>query len=192
VPLDHEGPTWLVARLRAAALLLLAAGICSFLVMGANRPANPILVPPQGIVKPAALRAFDAADFSVTPGPGLSPQPDPRCALVASTVAQQELGLMGQRSLGGFAGMIFEWSQPTTKQFYMKNTVLPLSIAWFDRSGRFVGSATMPPCPTSAQSCPLYGAPTPYQLAIEVHRGGLGALGIGPGSVLQLGGPCVG
>ena len=96
---------------------------------------------------------------------------------------------MFRRDLAGYAGMLFEWSSPTTDEFYMKNTLIPLSIAWFDQSGRFVSAADMPPCP-AVTACPLYPAAAPYTIALEVPQGGLRQLGIGPGTSLALAGPC--
>lgn len=177
---------------RRAALLLLVIGIAGFLVVGADSPANPELVPPHGIVRESSFRAFGAASVAVVPGPGLSPQPAPRCALLAWTPALRSRGLMGQHSLDGFAGMVFTWPAASTARFYMKDTPLPLSIAWFDGKGRFVGSANLPPCPARVTTCPTYGPKAPYQIALEVPEGGLAGLGIGPGSVMHLAGPCVG
>jgi uncharacterized membrane protein (UPF0127 family) len=71
----------------------------------------------------------------------------------------------------------------------MKDTLLPLSIAWFDQKGRFVSATDMAPCPDQSD-CPLYGATAPYTVAIEVVQGGLSGLGIGPNSTISIGGAC--
>src|SRR5207253_5731136 len=102
---------------------------------------------------------------------------------------QRDAGLMFRHDLAGYDGVIFRWTEPTTEQFWMKNTLLPLSIAWFDQSGRFVSATDMVPCPKNA-NCPLYGAAAPYTIAIEVMKGGLGGLGVGPNSTIHVGGPC--
>lgn len=99
---------------------------------------------------------------------------------------------MNQTSLHGFAGMVFEFDRPTNVAFYMKDTVIPLSIAWFAADGGFLSSANMDPCPASRLSCPTYRPGEPYGTAIEVPKGNLGGLGIGPGSLVQLSGPCAG
>lgn len=114
-----------------------------------------------------------------------------RCALLAATEQQQEKGLMDASVLPGYDGMIFQFSADTTTAFWMKDTSLPLSIAWFDSSGRFVSSTDMEPCigkPDSA--CPLFTAAAPYRYALEVPKGNLSSLGIGPGSVISVGGAC--
>jgi hypothetical protein len=181
-----------VRHTRRAALTLLALGVIALLIVGANGPANPELVPAQGIVKERAFHGFGAVDVTVIAGPGLSRAAWPRCALLASSSSQRAHGLMGQRSVADFVGMVFAFTQPVTERFYMKKTPVALSIAWFDRRGRFVGAADMPPCPDRVTQCPTYGPSAPYQLAIEVPHGRLGPLGIGPGSTLQLGTPCIG
>jgi hypothetical protein len=172
-------------------MALFAANIVAFLILGGNRPAKPRLNPPAGQLGDAGLGGFKDASLTVEAGRGLSSPRGPLCVLVASTQAQQNQGLMGQTSLHGFAGMAFTFTAPSTDLFYMKDTIIPLSIAWFDASGSFVSSLDMPPCPPDAV-CPTYGAGRPYQLALEVSTGRLGSLGIGPGSSAHLGGPCSG
>ena len=97
---------------------------------------------------------------------------------------------MNRRDLGGYQGMIFQFPQPGRVPFYMKETLIPLSIAWFDSSGRFVSAAEMMPCP-AGEGCPLYYPVAAASTAIEVQRGRLAALGIGPGTTISVGGPCV-
>ena len=206
-------PGWLPRRLRSAVIVLLVLGVGGFLIDGANRPANPYLIPANGQVREAALSRFGAVTLSITPaagtpaagtpaagtpaagtpaaGTGAAGTPASVCTLEASTQAQQERGLMGVRSLGHFAGMTFVFSAPSSVLFYMKNTLIPLSVAWFDSSGAYIGSAYMPVCPPGTV-CPTYAAGRRFSLALEVPAGRLGALGIGPGSSVHLAGPCSG
>jgi uncharacterized membrane protein (UPF0127 family) len=106
-------------------------------------------------------------------------------AMLADDQATRSRGLMEQTDLRGYDGMIFRFPSATTGRFFMRNTRIPLSIAFFDGDGRFVSSADMEPCPDDVDRCPTYGADRPYVHAIEVPLGGLGRLGIGPGSVLS-------
>jgi uncharacterized membrane protein (UPF0127 family) len=109
------------------------------------------------------------------------------CALLADDEASRAKGMMGQDDLHGYDAMVFRHPQPSTGAYYMFQTTIPLSIAWFDASGRFVSSADMEPCPASdSGACPLYRAAGPYRLAVEVLEGNLGTLGIGPGSQLEV------
>jgi uncharacterized membrane protein (UPF0127 family) len=188
----RDPPDWLFARTRLAAWIVLALGIFAFLIVGANRPANPHLLPPQGLVTNPGLTEFGATSFTVSAGPGLSTPARPLCALLAYTAALRGRGLIDQRSLHRFAGMIFAYPGPSTTPISDKGVLLALSIAWFDGRGRFVGSLNLAPCPPSSQFCPTYDAGRSFQLAIEVPRSKLSSLGIGPGSTLQLAGPCSG
>jgi uncharacterized membrane protein (UPF0127 family) len=108
------------------------------------------------------------------------------CALLAETEPQHERGLMERKDLGGYDGMIFRFAADSDGSFYMRNTPLPLSIAWFDAGGRFVSQADMAPC-EDREGCPLYPAAGPYRYALEVPKGDLATLDIGPRSVLELG-----
>ena len=98
---------------------------------------------------------------------------------------------MGRRDLAGYDAMVFRFAADTTSEFYMRNVPVSLSIAWFAADGRYVSSTDMAPCP-DMPGCPTYGASGPYRYALEVLQGGLGALGIGDGSVLSVAGACRG
>jgi uncharacterized membrane protein (UPF0127 family) len=112
------------------------------------------------------------------------------CLWLADTDARKERGLMQVTGLGGKSGMIFTYGSDTNEQFWMYQTVMPLSIAFFDATGAFVSSADMAPCPGAPSTCPSYPAAGKYRDAIEVPQGGLAALGIGPGSALTDRGSC--
>jgi len=66
----------------------------------------------------------------------------------------------------------------------MKNTVMPLSIAFFAPDGMLMTSFDMVPCTTS--TCPTYATADGFLVALEVPQGGLADLGVGPGSSLEL------
>jgi uncharacterized membrane protein (UPF0127 family) len=165
---------WLIA-------VLLVAGGVSFIVKGADRPRDPYLVATR-----EPIAGFGEIAYRVSRTPART-----RCAMLAQSVRQQEQGLMNQTSLHGYDGMLFVFSADTTVGFYMKDTPMPLSIAWFDTGGRFVGSAEMEPClDKPGPQCPVFTSPEAYRYALEVAKGGLGPLGIGPGAVISVGGPC--
>lgn len=161
-------------------VVLLVAGGVSFIVKGADGPADPYLSMP--VRQPVA--GFGEIAYRVNRLPMAS-----RCALLAQTAQQQGQGLMNQRSLSGYDGMLFVFTTDSTAQFFMKDTPLPLSVAWFDYGGRFVSSADMEPC-LDKPTCPTYAAAAPYRYALEVPKGGLAALGVGSGAVISVGGPC--
>ncbi len=110
------------------------------------------------------------------------------CLWLAATSEQRGRGLMEVTDLGGKAGMLFQNDEPVTSNFYMANTVMPLTVAFFDDAGQFVSSADMAPCP--GEVCPTYAPAGPYVHAIEVPQGQLDDLGIGPGSAIVGRGAC--
>lgn len=160
---------------------LLVAGFGAWVAEGANRPRDPRLVEGR-------IPGFGEVAFRVQPAEGGSVV-TAFCALLAATDAQRARGLMEVTDLAGYDGMVFQFPRSTTSAFFMRNTPMPLSIAWFAADGRFISSADMDPCP-DRDGCPTYSPAAPYRFALEVPRGQLARLGIRAGSVLQLGGRC--
>ena len=105
------------------------------------------------------------------------------CVLTADTPEQRQQGLMHQDDLDRYDGMIFRFEQEQELTFWMRNTRIPLSIAFFSASGGFVSWADMEPCGDSAD-CPRYTSGGPAMFALEVQKGGLPAAGAIPGSRL--------
>ena len=94
---------------------------------------------------------------------------------------------MGVTDLGGADGMVFQFGSPVVTQFWMRDTVMPLSIAFYAEDGSFVSATDMDPCLTGpADACARYAATGPYVNAIEVPQGGLEALLMTEGSHLEL------
>lgn len=106
------------------------------------------------------------------------------CVWVADTARQRSRGLMFVTDLGEAEAMAFHYPAPHTGTFWMKNTVLPLSIAFFAPDGGFLTSFDMEPC-TSAP-CPNYRTPADFQIAVEVPQGHLAELGLVEGSTFEL------
>ena len=89
---------------------------------------------------------------------------------VADTPELRARGLMGVTDLGGLEGMLFVFAADTTSGFWMKDTLIPLDIAFFDATGDQVGDIiTMPPC--EAEPCPTYAPDAPYRYALETTVG---------------------
>ena len=103
---------------------------------------------------------------------------------VADTTAERRTGLMGRDSLSPFDGMAFVWTDPVQGSFWMKDTLIPLSIAFWDRDGRIVSILDMEPC--RADPCPTYGPDAPYIGAVEVAQGELERRGVGVGDTVDL------
>ncbi len=85
---------------------------------------------------------------------------------LAITSAQRLLGLM-HRKRAPKDGMLFVFPDETTGGFWMKNTLVPLTIAFFDARGKRVRKLSMTPC--RQESCPVYSPGRRYRFALELR-----------------------
>jgi uncharacterized membrane protein (UPF0127 family) len=88
-------------------------------------------------------------------------------------------GLMHRKSLAPNAGMLFVFDQPAVQCMWMKNTYIPLSVAFLDEKGEIINIADMQP--HSEQS---HCADRPALYALEMNRGWFAQRGIKPGARL--------
>lgn len=88
---------------------------------------------------------------------------------VAATPGERSQGLMGVTDLGDLDGMLFVFEADTDSGFWMKNTLIPLDIAFFAADGTLVDLLTMEPC--TADPCPVYTPAGPYRYAVETVVG---------------------
>jgi uncharacterized protein len=86
---------------------------------------------------------------------------------VAADDASRDKGLMGVTTLPDNHGMAFRWDAPTDATFWMKDTLIPLSIAFVGQDGRVVTIKEMTPC--TGDPCTTYAADAPYTMAIEAN-----------------------
>lgn len=101
-------------------------------------------------------------------------------AEIASTPAERERGLMFRRELTGNHGMLFVFPTSQPVCMWMKNTLIPLSVAFIDNHGAIVNIAEM-----QAQTETPHCAARPVQFALEMPQGWFASRGIGPGLVLR-------
>jgi uncharacterized membrane protein (UPF0127 family) len=103
---------------------------------------------------------------------------------LATTRAQLERGLMSRRSLAPNSGMAFLWTGDTHGKFWMKNTLIPLSIAFWGKSGRILRILDMAPC--RADPCKVYDPHVAFRGALEVNRGAFARWGVHRGAVVTI------
>jgi uncharacterized protein len=103
---------------------------------------------------------------------------------VSDTDAERAHGLMGREDLPQDAGMVFVFPEDATSDFWMKDTLLPLSIAFYDARGRIVRILDMEPC--RRDPCPLYDPRTSYRGALEVNEGAFRRWGVEVGDSLRV------
>ena len=103
---------------------------------------------------------------------------------IAETPAQQERGLMYRRHLATRSGMVFVFASDTRAAFWMKNTLIPLSIAFYDGDGRILRILDMRPCRVA--QCPTYDPKVAFRGALEVNRGAFARWGVRRGARITL------
>ncbi len=99
---------------------------------------------------------------------------------VASTGETRATGLMNRFSLRQDYGMLFVFEAPQPLAFYMRNTYIPLSIAFIDPQGRILNIEDMQPKDEST-----HWSKGPALYAIEMRQGWFAAKGIGAGDVVE-------
>ncbi|MDD3517145.1 MAG: DUF192 domain-containing protein [Chromatiales bacterium] len=98
-----------------------------------------------------------------------------------ATGSARARGLMHRREMPENHGMIFVYDQPRRLVMWMKNTYLPLSVAFLDTDGRIINIADMQPLTETR-----HASHGPAQYALEMHQGWFAARNIGPGDSVDL------
>ena len=101
---------------------------------------------------------------------------------LAATDEQRSRGLMFRESLPEDQGMLFVFEQQTNASFWMRNTLIPLSIAYIDRDGTILDIQDMQP-EAPGYPTPIYPPASPYWYALEVNQGWYARNGVNVGDV---------
>ena len=99
---------------------------------------------------------------------------------IAATEAHRQIGLMNRFSLPPDHGMLFVFEDVRPLSFWMRNTYVPLSIAFIDAQGRILNIEDM--APRDERSTWSKG---PALYALEMRKGWFAQKGIGPGTVVR-------
>lgn len=102
---------------------------------------------------------------------------------VADSDEERQMGLMNRKSLDEDEGMLFVFFEKNTGGFWMKDTLIPLSIAFFDQEGEILSILDMDPC--KADPCPSYDPGVPYWGALEVNQGAFEEWGVREGDIIR-------
>ncbi len=159
---------------RLAARAPLASSLASFLLLavacgGGEEPVATTVASPAST--PRVVIDTDAGEVTVD-------------VEVADTSAEREAGLMNRESLAQNAGMLFEFDDDHRGGFWMKDTLIPLSIAFADSEGKILRILDMEPC--TADPCRVYDSGVAYRRALEVNRGAFERWGVSEGDRLTL------
>lgn len=102
-------------------------------------------------------------------------------AEVAANEAQRQKGLMYRKQMGANDGMVFVFDRDAAVCMWMKDTLIPLSVAFIDTDSRIVNIEDMEP-----QKLDAHCAKKPVAYALEMNKGWFRQKNIKPG--MQIGG----
>lgn len=97
-------------------------------------------------------------------------------AEVAATFDSRQTGMMQRRSMAPQRGMLFVFPEVARHCMWMRNTLLPLSVAFLDEKGRIINVEEMQP-----QSDDNHCATKPARYALEMNPGWFKSRGLGAG-----------
>lgn len=104
---------------------------------------------------------------------------------LATNEAAREHGLMMRTSLAPDHGMLFVFPDTAPRGFWMKNTLIPLDILYFDARGKLVSAQLdVPPC--RADPCPVYPSAGPARYVLELSAGTARRIGVRDGDALAI------
>ena len=101
-------------------------------------------------------------------------------AEVAASEAERQQGLMYREKMGANEGMVFLFGAPASVCMWMKNTYIPLSVAFIDDDGKIVNIEDMQP-----QTTDSHCAKKPIRYALEMNQGWFRQKNIKPGMQIE-------
>jgi uncharacterized membrane protein (UPF0127 family) len=101
-------------------------------------------------------------------------------AYVARSAEDRARGLQHRQEMPHDEGMLFMCDEPQPQSFWMKDTPLPLSIAFLDDDGTIVQVGDLEPHSTEPHECD-----EPVRYVLEVNQGWFDERGVGPGSRVE-------
>lgn len=136
-----------------------------------------------------AVHLLTMGVFALMAGGGASAQSGPVeltagmfriSAEVAADYRTRAVGLMDRPEMAPYAGMIFVYPEKAIHCMWMKNTLIPLSVAFLDDDGTIINIEQMVP-QTEDNHC----ARAPARFALEMNAGWFSAKHLGPGTVIR-------
>ena len=130
-----------------------------------------------------AIPEFGRGKASIVGDPGEDPiEVD---LLIAENDDQRGYGLSFRRRLAPERGMAFLFGGDTNAAFWMHNTLIPLSIAFFDATDTIIDIQNMAPC-REGEMCPTHGPNQTYRGALEVNQGAFATWGVEVGDTIVI------
>jgi uncharacterized protein len=158
-----------------------AAWLLAIVGLAAACSGQPAVAPTSdaAVVTPAELEPsepFDVATVTLVDPDGATL---PIEVFDDHTPEMRRRGLMERAELPATAGMVFRYPADSEGGFWMKNTLIPLSIAYYDADGVIHTVLDMEPC--TEDPCPSYPPGASYRGALEVNQGFFAEIGLEPG-----------
>ena len=100
---------------------------------------------------------------------------------IADNEAERMKGLMERTELAENAGMLFVFEEEQPRSFWMKNTLIPLSIAYIDAEERIIDTQDMQPLDET-----VHRSASPAMYALEVNQGFFEERGVEVGDTVEL------
>ena len=136
--------------------------------------------PTEKPAEPSALSGLKTATLSITNNQKKAIAIEVE---IAATPEEFQTGLMYRKSLPGMQGMLFDFKlfgDSVAIPFYMKNTYIPLSIAFISGDGAIIDIQDMEPLTET-----LHYPSGAYRYALEVNQGWFGKYGIKVGDAVK-------
>lgn len=164
-----------IRRALVVVMLGLLAGCAAEPARDATVPSPDASVEPAPSVPPLHPSIDGYPDTVVTlAGPDDATQ---RVAVkVADTPERRQHGLMEVEDLPNGTGMLFVFGEDRTGSFWMKDTLVPLSIAFVGVEGELLAILDMEPC--ESDPCERYDPDVAYRYALEVPQGWFEDVGV--------------
>lgn len=126
-----------------------------------------------------ALSLWALVAVAAPPTMNLKVDGHPVTAELAATEDMRMLGLMYRSTLPSDAGMLFVYDEPGYYAMWMKNTLIPLSVAFIDEQGRILNIEEMKP-----QTLDPHGSAGIVRYSLEMNAGWFARNGVKPGAVI--------
>ena len=85
---------------------------------------------------------------------------------------ERAMGLMYRKEMANDEGMLFIFPDTEYRAFWMKNTLIPLDILYFDQNRKLINVIeNTPPCKNTTTRCPNYPSNRPAKYVLEINAG---------------------
>ncbi|RZL08630.1 MAG: DUF192 domain-containing protein [Rubrivivax sp.] len=162
-----SGPNTRLAGTRALRTALSSALLAASLLGSPALQAQPTASPAAPVQKLATITTLSAGMYNIK-------------AEVAQTPQEHQIGLMSRTSMGANEGMIFVFPRAVQQCFWMKNTLIPLSIAFLEDDGTVVNLDEMQ-ANTESPHC----SAKPVRYVLEMNKGWFNKHSVKPGDKIR-------